>query len=172
MVGSMKSWYLLYCKRGEQRRAKLNLENQGVECYYPEVRVEKVLRNKRQVVKEPLFPSYVFICFDVELGPSFTSIRSTRGVVDFVRFGAQPKCISEQLVSDLQSVEEQGLLVVQKQVPQKGEQMMVTGGQFAGIEAVYQEPDGETRSIMLVKMINQKVELSIDNKNFKPLEQS
>lgn len=161
----MKSWYLLYCKRGEQPRAKLHLGNQGVECYYPEVVVEKVVRNKRQSVKEPLFPSYVFICFDVAQGPSFTTIRSTRGVVDFVRFGAQPKCINEQLISDLKSLEEQELLVVRKQGPKKGDPMEITGGQFAGIEAVYQEPDGEMRSIMLVKMINQNVELSIDNKN-------
>ncbi len=169
MVRYMKSWYLLYCKRGEQLRAKGNLENQGVECYYPEVMVEKVLRNKRKTVKEPLFPSYVFICFDVDLGPSFTSIRSTRGVVDFVRFGAHPKCINEQMVNDLKSLEEQELLVVKKQVPQKGEPMVVTGGQFSGIEAVYQEPDGETRSIMLVKMLNQNVELSIENKDLKPI---
>ncbi|MCG6322281.1 transcription/translation regulatory transformer protein RfaH, partial [Vibrio alginolyticus] len=29
----MKKWYLLYCKRGEQIRAKQHLENQGVECF-------------------------------------------------------------------------------------------------------------------------------------------
>lgn len=60
----MKRWYLLYCKRGEQQRAKMHLENQSVECFYPEVCVEKILRGKRQMVQEPLFPSYMFVRFD------------------------------------------------------------------------------------------------------------
>jgi transcriptional antiterminator RfaH len=43
--------------------------------------------------------------------------------------------------------------------------MKVTGGQFSGIEAIYQESDGETRSLMLIKLINQPVVMSIDNKD-------
>ncbi len=101
----MKRWYLLYCKRGEQVRAKLHLENQGVECFYPTVEVEKILRGKRQKVEEPLFPCYVFARFDYEEGPNFTSVRSTRGVVDFVRFGAQPKEIQGDLVYELKQLD-------------------------------------------------------------------
>ncbi|MBF8999818.1 MULTISPECIES: transcription/translation regulatory transformer protein RfaH [Vibrio] len=160
----MKRWYLLYCKRGEQPRAKLHLENQGVECYYPEVVVEKIVRNKRQEVTEPLFPSYVFVNFDYEVGPSFTSVRSTRGVVDFIRFGPLPKEINSTLISELKMLE-QNDLHVQNTLPEKGQILEITGGQFAGIDAIYQEPDGETRSILLVKMINQNVEISVDNKN-------
>ncbi|MRY60821.1 transcription/translation regulatory transformer protein RfaH, partial [Parabacteroides distasonis] len=29
----MKRWYLVYCKRGDQKRAQQHLENQGVECF-------------------------------------------------------------------------------------------------------------------------------------------
>lgn len=101
----MKRWYLLYCKRGEQIRAKQHLENQGVECFYPTVEVEKILRGKRQKVEEPLFPCYVFARFDYEQGPNFTSVRSTRGVVDFVRFGAQPKEVQGDLVFELKQLE-------------------------------------------------------------------
>ncbi|MEF1341939.1 transcription/translation regulatory transformer protein RfaH, partial [Vibrio rotiferianus] len=38
-------------------------------------------------------------------------------------------------------------------------------GQFAGIEAIFQEKDGEKRSMMLVKMITQSVPVSIENKD-------
>ena len=86
----MKRWYVLYCKRGEQERAALHLSNQGIECYYPKVKIEKITRGKRQTKIEPLFPSYMFIYFDYEVGPSFTTVRSTRGVSDFVRQGPYP----------------------------------------------------------------------------------
>ncbi|ASI88789.1 MULTISPECIES: transcription/translation regulatory transformer protein RfaH [Vibrio] len=160
----MKRWYLLYCKRGEQARAKMHLENQGLECYYPEISVEKILRGKRQNVKEPLFPSYVFVKFDYEVGPSFTTVRSTRGVVDFIRFGAHPKEINGDLIFELRSIvhcDEPDCA----DLPDKGECVRVIGGQFAGIEAIFQEADGEARSIMLVNLINKQVPVSIDNKD-------
>lgn len=160
----MKRWYLIYCKRGEQVRAKQHLENQGVECFYPTVEVEKILRGKRQKVEEPLFPCYVFARFDYEQGPNFTSVRSTRGVVDFVRFGAKPKEVQGDLIFELKQLDkycsDNAMLSSQ---PKRGDHIRVKSGQFAGIDAIFQEQDGEKRSIMLVKMITQSVPVSIDN---------
>lgn len=161
----MKRWYLLYCKRGDQRRAKAHLENQGVECFYPEIELERILRGKRQVVKEPLFPSYMFIYFDFEIGPTFTSVRSTRGVVDFIRFGSHPKELDSDLIAELKLLDQLKLPVASFNIPEKGQVVRLKGGQFSGIDAIYQEPDGETRSIMLVKMISQVIPMSIDNKH-------
>ncbi len=161
----MKRWYLLYCKRGEQLRAKLHLENQGVECYYPEVTVEKIVRGKRQSVKEPLFPSYMFVRFDFEVGPSFTTVRSTRGVTDFIRFGAKPKELQGDLIYDLKHLDNSEQSQVISSTPKKGQVLKVTSGPFSGIEAIYQEADGERRSMMLIKLINQPVVMSIDNKD-------
>jgi len=160
----MRRWYLLYCKRGDQARAKQHLNNQNVDCFYPEISIEKILRGKKQIVREPLFPSYVFVHFDFEEGPSFTSVRSTRGVVDFVRFGQHPKEIDEKLIEQLKLLQPQ-LEHVSDMLPKKGQPIRVKSGQFAGIDAIYQESDGETRSIMLIKLINQPVSMSIDNKN-------
>lgn len=162
----MKRWYLLYCKRGEQLRAKMHLENQGVECFYPEIEVEKIRRGKRQTVREPLFPSYMFVRFDFNVGPSFTTVRSTRGVSDFIRFGSEPKELQGDLIYDLKQLESSAKSETPSvELPKPGQEIEVKGGQFCGLKAIYQEPDGETRSIMLVKMISQPVALSIDNKH-------
>jgi len=161
----MKRWYLLYCKRGEQLRAKAHLENQGVECFYPEVLVEKIVRGKRQTVTEPLFPSYMFVRFDYEEGPTFTTVRSTRGVTDFIRFGAQPKELEGDLIFELKKMDTSEKSQTVSCSPKKGQVLKVKGGQFSGIEAIYQEADGEKRSLMLVKLINQPIVMSIDNKH-------
>ncbi|HCH01673.1 MAG TPA: transcription/translation regulatory transformer protein RfaH [Vibrio sp.] len=157
----MKEWYLLYCKRGEQKRASAHLENQHVECYYPEIELEKVLRGKRQRVQEPLFPSYIFIAIEPEKGPSFTTIRSTRGVVDFVRFGAQPYKVPKSLIEHLQShqIDEADYT----NTPKSGQTVHITSGQFSGFDAIYQEADGEKRSILLITLINQKVKIKVEN---------
>ncbi|MDG3088714.1 transcription/translation regulatory transformer protein RfaH [Vibrio hannami] len=161
----MKRWYLLYCKRGDQARATVHLENQGVECYYPVVEIEKVIRGKRQVVKEPLFPSYMFVYFDYEQGPSFTTVRSTRGVADFIRKGKYPKEVAESLVEELQNLEESSEAMRCDTLPEQGQSVKIKSGQFAGIEAIYHEPDGEKRSILLVNLISQTVPVAVENKD-------
>ncbi|GAB7220689.1 transcription/translation regulatory transformer protein RfaH [Vibrio comitans] len=160
----MKRWYLLYCKRGDQERAQMHLENQGVEVYYPKIAIEKMVRGKRQKHSEPLFPSYMFVRFDFEVGPSFTTVRSTRGVSDFIRNGAYPREVQGDLVFSLKQLEGDQE-EIQSDSPKKGDQVVIKSGQFAGVDAIYHEADGEKRSILLITMINKKVEVQVDNQD-------
>ncbi|CAM2773823.1 transcription/translation regulatory transformer protein RfaH [Vibrio rarus] len=160
----MKRWYLLYCKRGDQQRAQLHLENQGVEVYYPKLITEKVIRGKRTQKMEPLFPSYMFIQFDYEQGPSFTTIRSTRGVADFIRTGQYPTELQGDLILTLKDLED-GQQVIESEMPSQGDCVEIKSGQFAGVDAIYQEPDGDKRSILLITLINKKVEVVVDNQD-------
>lgn len=161
----MKRWYLLYCKRGDQARAKGHLENQGVECYYPVVEISKVVRGKRQTVTEPLFASYMFVYFDYEVGPSFTSLRSTRGVVDFIRQGRYPQEVRSSIVDEIKAYEEQVDGPLPSKLPKPGQEVRITEGQFSDVAAIYQESDGEKRSILLITLMNQKVPVSVDNRD-------
>ncbi|MDX1303696.1 transcription/translation regulatory transformer protein RfaH [Photobacterium sp.] len=161
----MKGWYLLYCKRSEQERAVLNLDRQGVECYYPQVTVQKIVRSKRVEAPEPLFPSYIFVYFDPET-LSFTTVRSTRGVADFIRQGAKPQRVQQEIVYGLMMNEDSE--EHQKQLssfPKPGETLKLEQGQFKGIEAIYQEADGEKRSFMLINLLGKPVKVSVENKD-------
>ncbi|UPR28742.1 transcription/translation regulatory transformer protein RfaH [Vibrio crassostreae] len=159
----MKTWYLLYCKRNEQTRAEVHLQNQGVDCYYPTLRVNKIRNGKREQITEPLFPSYIFIQFDYEIGPSFTSIRSTRGVVDFVRKRNVPIEVKASLIRSLKKLTIN--TNVEQRAPQLGDAIKIKQGQFSGVEAVFYESDGDTRSIMLINLINTQTKVSIENKD-------
>jgi transcriptional antiterminator RfaH len=166
----MKRWYLLYCKRGEQQRAQLHLENQGVEVYYPKKEYEKILRGKRQLKVEPLFPGYMFIRFDFEVGPSFNTIRSTRGVMDFVRQGRMPTELQGELIYSLKQQEKTQLSENSEPlaigIPQSGDKVRIIDCQFSGVDAIYHEADGDKRSILLITLINKQVKVPMDNQKF------
>lgn len=159
----MKDWYLLYCKRSEQERAVINLDRQGAECYYPQVVVEKIVRGKRCECYEPLFPSYIFVTFDPEQ-LSFTTVRSTRGVADFIRQGAMPQIVSEELVYNLMLNEDNDSYKdMFESLPQQGDKLILEQGEFKGLDAIYHEPDGEKRSFMLINLLGKQVKVSIEN---------
>ena len=158
----LSPWYLLYCKRSEQERAEQHLQRQGVTCYYPKVLIEKTLRGKKQAKLEPLFPNYIFIQFQPET-ISFTTIRSTRGVANFVRIGIEPCVVPNELVEMLKSNERGQADEASQFSP--GEAVTILQGPYAGAEAIYKESDGELRAILFIKMLNQQVELSAEKSN-------
>ncbi|EAS44706.1 transcription/translation regulatory transformer protein RfaH [Photobacterium profundum] len=161
----MKDWFLLYCKRSEQERAVINLDRQGVECYYPQVSVNKIVRGKRVETSEPLFPSYIFVYFDPE-HLSYTTVRSTRGVADFIRQGARPQMVQQELVYGLMMNENcEDHQAKLSSLPIPGECLQLKQGQFKGIEAIYQEADGEKRSFMLINLLGKPVKVSVENED-------
>ncbi|PVZ86292.1 transcription/translation regulatory transformer protein RfaH [Serratia sp. S1B] len=162
----MKSWYLLYCKRGQLLRAQEHLVRQQVGCFSPIIRLEKIIRGKRTVVSEPLFPNYLFAEFDPEHIHT-TTISATRGVSHFVRFGALPVQIPVQVVEELQA--HNGEHYIDPQTPQPGDAVVITNGMFEGLYAIYSEPDGEARSMLLLNLVNKQINQSIDNRQFQKL---
>ncbi len=159
----MKRWYLLYCKRGEMTRAIAHLERQGVNCFVPKMKVEKIVRGKKSSIEEPMFPNYLFIHFDYEQGPSFTTVRSTRGVSNFIAFGPNPKEIAWEIIDDLRLLENEQQQHTEVRLPQPGDKVLLKSGQFAGLEAIYHQADGEKRSILMLELISKPVKMSVDN---------
>jgi len=159
MVG-MQNWFLLQTKSKQENRAVENLERQGVSSFCPMIRVEKVSRGTRVVKQEALFPGYLFVNFDQE-SVSSTTVRSTRGVSHFVTCAGAPVRVPEELIDQL--VQRTDLVndeMVSK-LPKKGQQMEIVEGPFRGLNAVFSQPDGNQRAIVLINLLNQKVSASL-----------
>lgn len=157
-------WYLLYCKAKEESRAVMHLANQGIEAFYPKVMVTKVLRGKRQIVEDPLFPNYVFAQLDHGVH-NFTSVRSTRGVIGFVKQGKAYQQVSSSLINIFREIKDATGL--DTSLPQSGDTVMVQSANYNNIQAIYQEPKGDKRALLLIELINQPVLVEVDNTEFR-----
>lgn len=154
-------WYLIYTKPRQEQRALLNLEQQGYEGYLPLLASEKLQRGKLSVVEEPLFPRYLFIRLDTgQSGKSWGPIRSTKGVSHLVAFGNEPTKVDDRLIKLLRA-QKDVLLSKPRPLFQPGERVLVTEGPFAGIEAIYQMSDGESRAMVLIELLSKSTQLKI-----------
>lgn len=163
-----RHWFLLYCKGKEEERAVMHLENQGVTAFYPKAQIEKIVRGKRTKVVEPLFPNYVFALLDYEQ-QNFASIRSTRGVIGFVRKGKDPQIVPKSLVMQFKQVDEFVELSDQN-VPQPGDTVLVNHPLYNNIKAIFQVAKGEQRAILLLELLNKPVEVELDYSDFKKVD--
>ena len=88
-------WYLVKTKPRMEEMAEMNLKNQSIEYFLP-----KFTCGKRE--GKVIFPGYIFI--KPKKGDTFQSIRSTKGVSDFVRFEMAFAKASDETIDDLKKV--------------------------------------------------------------------
>lgn len=166
----MIRWHLVHTKIRQERVAMAHLERQGYSCFLPLLWTEKLRKGAVHTTQEPLFPRYLFIRLDntAQSSQSWGPIRSTVGVSRLVSFGNTPATLDDGLVEQLRA---QSLAAAQ--TPQRlfspGDAVQVTAGAFAGLDAVYQMADGDSRVMVLLHLLSQPVSLSVSPASLRKL---
>jgi transcriptional antiterminator RfaH len=164
----MSNWYLVHTKIRQESVAQENLERQGFECFLPQIHVEKLRRGQLRVVREALFPRYLFIRLDTGLdAQSWGPIRSTLGVSRLVTFGQTPAKVDEDLIEQLRLKTNTTEVQLRHFAP--GEQVVVTEGPFVGVEAIYQMADGEGRVMLLLDILSKPVKMTVSPASIRKL---
>ena len=154
-------WYLVHTKPRQEKCALLNLEQQGYEAYLPLLPVEKLRQGAFAVEQSPLFPRYLFVRLDTtSQGKSWAPIRSTRGVSRLVSFGLEPAKVDSRLVDAIRE-RDQGAATCLVPMCGEGETVRVVDGPFAGLDAIYQMKNGESRVMVLIELMSKPVKMSI-----------
>jgi transcriptional antiterminator RfaH len=96
-----------------------------------------------------------------EFSVSTTAVRSTRGVSHFVTSAGAPIKVPDGLVEQLRERVTVHAEVVMSQLPKSGAKMQVIDGPFKGLNAIFAEPDGNSRAIVMVTLLSQHVKTSM-----------
>lgn len=154
-------WYVVHTKPRREKTALHNLEQQGYECYFPTLAVEKLLHGRRVTIAEPLFPRYLFIRLGQGVSAkSWAPIRSTKGVGQLVKFGAEPANVDDAVIELLRT---KAALMHSGPEPlfKCGERIRVMEAPFSGIEGVYLMADGECRAMVLIELLSKPTKLRV-----------
>ncbi|SEO80677.1 transcription/translation regulatory transformer protein RfaH [Aquisalimonas asiatica] len=159
----MQNWYAVQCKAKEDARAEEHLNNQGFHVFRPMLRQRRRRGGRMVTVTESLFPRYLFIELD-DSTENWAPIRSTRGVLGLVRFGAYPapvpSCVIETLTGQLDP--ETGCIDLTQTTDYKpDEPVHITQGPFAGYHGLFQARNGEERVIVLLDVMQQSQRITL-----------
>lgn len=154
---SQPRWYLVQCRARQDERALEHLERQGFECYRPHYEVERIRSGRKESASVALFPGYLFIRLD-RIHDNWLPIRSTRGVLQIVRFNEYPLPVADGIIEQLRQRSEKGWS--REPHLQSGERVIVTEGSFSGIEAIFLAADGDERVILLLCILQSEQRLS------------
>lgn len=153
----MKKWYLIKTKPRQEKIAISNLENQNYQVYCPYV----LLNNKNQF----LFPGYLFIHLDNE-SQDWSPIRSTKGVLNFVRFGLNFAKVPDKVI-DLITLNEKNTANNFKNINEfkKGDIVQINDGVFKSCVAIFQSIKSDERALILLNLLGQEQTVNINKKS-------
>ena len=157
----MKHWYLVKTKSKQENISILNLENQNFHVYCPHA-----LINNKNVA---LFPGYIFIQLDKDT-QNWSPIRSTKGVLYFVRFGLSYAKIPDSIIEFIKTNE----LNTAKQLKninkfKSGDKVQITDGVFKNCIAIFQSFKSDDRVILLMNLLGQQQKLTLKQESFNAL---
>jgi transcriptional antiterminator RfaH len=159
----MSCWYLVRTKPSREATAHLNICRQGYESYLP--RLLRTVRCKGRLVERvgALFPRYLFVRLE-EGSQSLAPVRSSVGVSDVVRFGADYAVVPAKVICDLRAREEpaSGLhRMVGDQPFVRGAPVRLSSRPFGGLEGVFVCHDGAARVIILLSLLGQETRVCV-----------
>jgi len=93
-----KKWYALYTKPRWEKKIDGVLVRKGVECWCPLQKIERQWSDRKKVVEEPLFKSYIFVRIDTT---ERTKVLMTDGILNFVHYLGKPAVIKDDEVDTI-----------------------------------------------------------------------
>ena len=153
----MRNWYLIKTKPRQEKTAISNLENQEYSTYCPTVTI-----NNKSIV---LFPGYLFIYLDKKK-ENWSPIRSTKGVVNFVRFGLNFAQVPDNVIEFLkanQLINKEKLKNLNKFKP--GDKVQIIDGVFKNCVAIFKSSKAEDRIVLLMNLLGQQQAINIKHES-------
>lgn len=149
-------WYAMQSKSNKEDALYQQLQSQGVEVFYPRIRVHPV--NPRSKKIKPYFPGYMFVHVDIqEVGVSTLQwMPFARGMVAFDQEPATvPDALIQAIRKRVQEVDQAGGEVFDGL--HKGDTVLIHDGPFAGYEAIFDlRLPGSERVRVLIKLLTQR----------------
>ena len=147
-------WYVLHTKSRFENVVHEGLLKKQIEVFLPKITVKSKRRDRKKMIRVPLFPGYVFV--KTNLHPEHhLEVVKTAGAVRLIGSRKGPVSIPDETVDSLKIMVSTDLPVTTGNRLQKGDRVMVVSGPFAGVVGTFVRYGGQGRIIVNVEALGQ-----------------
>lgn len=129
-----KKWYALYTKPRWEKKIDSALIRKGIESWCPLQRVERQWSDRKKIIEDPLFKSYVFVRID---DAERSKVLMTDGVLNFVHYLRKPAVIKNEevdLIKKYLAEKDASISILSEEGFKEQMQVTVNHGVFMGNE--------------------------------------
>ena len=91
-----KKWYALYTKPRWEKKIDASLIKKNIEAWCPLQKIEKQWTDRKKIIEEPLFKSYIFVHIDLT---EKVRVLQTDGILNFVHYLGKPAIIRDEEIN-------------------------------------------------------------------------
>lgn len=129
-----KKWYALYTKPRWEKKIDTVLVRKGVESWCPLQKIERQWSDRKKIIEDPLFKSYVFVRID---DTERTKVLMTDGVLNFVYYLGKPAVIKDaevDLIKKYLAEKDASIFIISQEGFKEETKIKVNHGVFMGNE--------------------------------------
>ncbi len=150
----IRSWYVLHTKSRFENVVNDGLIKKSMEVFLPKIRVKSIRRDRKVMLRVPLFPGYMFVKTD--LNPyEHVEILKTTGAVRLIGNKNGPIPVPEETIESLMIMVKGDNQVSTGNRIKKGERVIVVSGPFAGVTGIFVRYKGKGRVVVNIEALGQ-----------------
>ena len=147
-------WYVLHTKSRHEKVVNDLLLKKSVEAYLPIVTVRSKRRDRKVMIRVPLFPGYLFVKTDLQPN-SHLEVVKTFGAVRLLGNKQGPVAVPDDTINSLQIMVSSEHPVTTGSRLKIGDKVMVVYGPFAGVVGTFVRYGGKGRVIVNIEALGQ-----------------
>ena len=157
-------WYVLHTKSRHEKVVNDGLLKKSIEVYLPLVTVRSKRRDRKVMIRVPLFPGYIFVRTDLHPN-SHLEVVKTAGAVRLIGNKQGPVPVPDETVNSLQIMVESNHLVTTGNRLKSGDRVMVVYGPFAGVVGTFVRHGSKGRVIVNIEALGQYAGVEVDEED-------
>ncbi len=161
-------WYVLHTKSRFENVVNDGLLRKQIEVFLPKMTVRSKRRDRKAMIRVPLFPGYVFVKTDLHPHHHLEIVK-TAGAVRLIGSHQGPVPVLEETVESLKIMVSTDLPVNTGDRLQKGDRVMVVSGPFAGVTGTFVRYGGQGRVIVNIEALGQYAGVEVSEEDLEIL---
>ncbi len=155
-------WFAVYTKYKREKVIKKELDRQDIKVYLPIQKITRVYASKRKIVELPLISCYIFVKITKS---EYLRVLQAEGVVNFVRIAKNLISIPEREIEIMRQIVGEGIPVTAEPSRlQKGDAVVIVGGNLTGLEGILVDNHGDKEVIINLESMGYSLRMTLDSK--------
>jgi transcriptional antiterminator NusG len=159
-------WFALYVRSRHEKVVESGLRGKGYSAFSPFYRTRRKRIDRIAEIDVPLFPGYVFCCFD----PSIRlPILMTPGIVGVVGPGHRPEPVDDAEIASIRTLALSGHPVQPWPFLRSGQRIRLQSGPLMGAEGIFLCVKDQYHLVVSITLLQRAVSVVIEKDAVAPL---
>lgn len=161
-------WYVLHTKSRFENVVNEGLIKKSIEVFLPKVQVRSKRRDRKALIRVPLFPGYLFVKTDLSPNEHIEIVK-TAGAVRLIGSKDGPVPVPLDTVESLKIMVQANHPVLTGTRFKKGDRVMVVSGPFTGVTGTFVRYKGKGRVVVMIEALGQYAGVDVDEEDIEIL---